>query len=207
MAARLQTRTVRSFALRTAPSGFIQDISLPSLCSGEFGLENKHEEETLAARNDPYIDFGLARYGWCAKACKQVYERGDHAIKYTFLAHFPNGGFHPYYENAFKLADQLPNGAEELQAVMMNPSLADKIFTDLFEQKGPFANLTEQSFKDVLHCAGDNPRLSTPYDDSFLDGWSDYSYHSVFNTAWGLTATVPNTHDWADVLERLLRNC
>lgn len=171
------------------------------------GGENQHEEETLAARNDPYIDFGLARYGWCAKACKPVYERGDHAIKCTFLAYFPNGGFHSIFDDKFELSEQHPDGAEELQALMMNRSLADKTFTNCFEQKGPFANLTEEEFQGVLYYAGDNPRLSTPYDDRFLDGWSDYSYHSVFKAAWGLTETVPNTPRWANVLCHLLRNC
>ena len=99
---------------------------------GFLGGENQHEEQTLAARNDPYIDFGLARYGWCAKACKQFYERGDHAIKCTFLAHFPNGGFHRFSDSAFILADQQPNGAEELEALMTTRSLADKNFTNLF---------------------------------------------------------------------------
>jgi hypothetical protein len=180
--------------------------AIQNLRFGFRGGENQHEEQTLTARNDPYIDFGLARYGWCAKACKQVYERGDHAIKCTFLAHFPNGGF-DRITNAFSLADQQPNGAEELQALMTNTSLVDETFTNCFEQKGPFANLTEEDFQGVLCYAGDNSRLSTPYDDSYLDGWSDYSYHSVFKAAWELTATAPNTPRWANVLYQLLRNC
>jgi hypothetical protein len=53
------------------------------------------QEETLAARKDPYIDFGLARYG-TSKAGKHVYARDDEAIRLTFLAHFPNGGFATY---------------------------------------------------------------------------------------------------------------
>src|ERR1700733_12705159 len=42
---------------------------------------------------------------------------------------------------------------------------------------------------------------------SYLDGWSNYSHHSVFKAAWELTATVPNTPRWANVLCVLLRNC
>ena len=146
--------------------------AITDLRFGFGGPENQHEEEILAARNDPYIDFGLAKYGWCAEACRQVYERVDHAIRCTFLAHFPNGGFHWFVDNKFNLADQHPNGGEELQALMINPSLADKIFTDCFEHKGPFAKQTEEEFQVVLCCAGNNTRLSTPYDDSYLDGWS-----------------------------------
>ena len=146
-----------------------------------FAQENKHEEETLAARNDPYVDFGLARYGWCAEACGEVYERGDHAIRCTFLAHFPNGGFHKTFATGSFLAGQPPEGVEELQALMMNPCLADNIFTDCFEQKGPFEKLTEEGFQGVLCYAGSNTRLSTPYDDSHLDGFADYLYQKVFD--------------------------
>ena len=90
---------------------------------------------------------------------------------------------------------------------MMNPCLADNIFTDCFEQMGPFEKLTDEGFQGVLCYAGSNTRLSTPYDDSHLDGFADYLYHKVFDAAWALAATVPNTPHWAYVLCRLLQNC
>ena len=33
-----------------------------------------------------------------------------------------------------------------------------------------------------------------------LDGGAEYSYHKVFETAWGLTAKAPTTQTWASVL-------
>ena len=60
------------------------------------------------------------------QTCELVYERGDHAIKCTFLAHFPNGGFQGFDDNKFDLADEPPSGVEELQALMANPSLPDR---------------------------------------------------------------------------------
>src|SRR5216684_226573 len=66
--------------------------------------DHTYEEEALAGRNDPYIDFGLARYGISEKACRAVFLRGDSDIKTTFLACFPNGGFARIF-NQFALAD------------------------------------------------------------------------------------------------------
>ena len=49
--------------------------------------------------------------------------------------------------------------------------------------------------------------MSAPYDETYLDGYSDYSYHKVFSCAWQLAATVPTTPRWANVLYYLLNTC
>jgi hypothetical protein len=67
--------------------------------------------------------------------------------------------------------------------------------------------LTEEEFQNVLLCAGNNKRLSTPPDDASLDGLSQWSNTRVFAAAWELTATVPNTKLWASVLCQLLQRC
>jgi hypothetical protein len=61
-----------------------------------------------------------------------------------------HGGF-DRINDAFNLADQWPNGVEELQALMTNPSLADQTFKNCFEPKGPFARLTEEVIQGVLY--------------------------------------------------------
>jgi hypothetical protein len=175
---------------------------LNSLALDDYG----HEEAVLAARNDPFIDFGLARYGTSANGCKNVYQRGDDAIKVTFLASFPNGGFASIF-GKFGLADEPPHTVEELCALVTNPSLSDEILRQCFERKKLFEHLNEEDFQSVLVIAADNPRLMTPYDDTFMDGYSDYSYHSVFSAAWKLTETMPNTMRWASALYHLLYRC
>jgi hypothetical protein len=165
-----------------------------------------YEEATLAARNDPYIDFGLARYGTSDNGCKDVYQRGDDAIKATFLASFPNGGF-AIIPNEFELGDEPPRTVAELCALVNNPSLSDELFRQCFQRTKLFEHLNEEDFQSVLVTAADNPRLMTPYDDTFMDGYRDYSYHSVFSSAWKLTQTMPNTMRWASVLYHLLYRC
>jgi hypothetical protein len=166
----------------------------------------RHQELALAARNDAYIDFGLARYGTSSEAGKIVYEREDDALRLTLLAHFPNAGFAIIFDQ-FELADQTPATVEQLSAVVMNPSLSDTMFVSCFEKKGIFERTSEEDFQNILIAAAENPRLITPYDDTFLDGYSHYSYHNVFGAAWELTMRVPATKPWAGVLYQLLYRC
>ena len=171
------------------------------------GLKDySHQELALAARNDPYIDFGLARYGTSTEAGKIVYGRGGAAIRITFLAHFPWAGFSSIFDN-FELADKAPASIEQLAATVANPSLSDRLFIQCFEKAGIFEKASEEEYQNILIAAADNPRLMTPYDDTFLDGYSDYSYHNVFQAAWQLTTTVPVTARWASVMYHFLYRC
>jgi hypothetical protein len=147
-----------------------------------------HQEQTLADRNDPYIDFGLARYGTSEAAGKIVYARGDLGIRCAYLAYFPGGGFG--WRDNFELASSPPQELEELCALVKNPSLADETFKMCFESRGVFETLTDEAFQSVLVAVSDNERLMTPYDDKYMDGYADYSYHSVFEAAWKLTLAV-----------------
>ncbi|KVN10614.1 hypothetical protein WT09_24240 [Burkholderia stagnalis] len=44
--------------------------------------------------------------------------------------------------------------------------------------------------------------MSTPYDQSFADGYAEFSHNEVFEAAWNMAvaATVPNTRAWAFAL-------
>ena len=148
----------------------------------------------------------MARYGTSEDAAKQIYGRGDLGIRCTLLAHFPNGGFARFFEG-FSLNDIAPQTIEELSALVTNSSLNDSLFEQCFEKKGIFENLSDEQYQSVLVAVSDNPRLSTPYDDSYLDGHAEYSYNKVFTDAWKLTAILPNTQRWAAVLYHLLYRC
>jgi hypothetical protein len=87
-----------------------------------------YQEQALSARSDPYIDFGLARYGSSNVAGRIVFDRGDLGIRCTYLAHFPNGGFG--WTNHFELAPVPPQQLEELCALVTNPSLTDELFRE-----------------------------------------------------------------------------
>ena len=165
-----------------------------------------HQESVLAARDDPYIDFRLARYGTSDKSCKTVFMRGDLAIRCTFLAHFRNGGFAPVFL-AFDLSDHLPKAMEELRALVSNTTLDDEVFISCFEKKGLFEPLNEEQYQDILANIANNVRLFTPYEEMYLDGYREYPYHKVFDSAWALALVAPTNACWASALYHLLYRC
>jgi hypothetical protein len=167
----------------------------------------ENQERALVLRNDPYLDFGLARYGTCIEVAKEVYGRGDLGIRCTLLAHFPGGGISLISLDSFELADEAPKAIDELKALASNSSLDNHLFEQLFERDGLFKHLSDEDYQIILFEVSNNPRLSTPYDDTYLDGYADYSYNKVFDAAWRLTETVPVTERWAYVLQYLLGRC
>jgi hypothetical protein len=172
------------------------------------GFREDHEfvENVLLDRCDPYIDFGLARYGLDHKVPQKLYDRGDEGLRCTILANTPRGGFNAFGSN-FAVAQPAPDNIAELLALVSNPNLDDQLFEACFERKGLFSQVSEDHYRSLLYALGDNPRLARPYDDHVLDGWSDYSYHKVFTAAWNLTLSLPTTKQWAVALSQLLKHC
>lgn len=168
--------------------------------------DNKHQEEILYLRNDAFIEFGLARYGVNADIAQRIYQREHLGIRCTLLASFPSGGFDPYGER-FLLHASMPTGTQELCALFSNSTLSDSILEKFLQRKAPFDSLSDETFESAIIALAKNPRMSTPYDEKFLDGYSDYSYHKVFSCAWQLAATAPVTPRWANVLYYLLNAC
>jgi hypothetical protein len=163
-------------------------------------------EGTLLERFDAYIDFGLALYGVDHKTAQKLYSKGDLGLRCTILANTPNGGYDAI-QSRFVVAELAPDNLVELSALMSNPNIDDRILEFCFERKQLFEKVSDEHYRNILLVVGDNPRLSKPYDDRWVDGYADYSYHKVFNDAWNLTKTVPATVEWAAVLAHLLRNC
>ena len=123
-------------------------------------------------------------------------------MRCTILAHTPNGGFDSI-GSEFVVAMPAPDNLAKLLALVSNPNLDDKLFEACFERSGLFAHVSDDHYRSLLFALGDNPRLARPYDDRWLDGWSDYSYHRVFTAAWHLTTSLPATKQWAVAFSHL----
>jgi hypothetical protein len=168
--------------------------------------EHEFLESVLLDRCDPHIDFGLARYGLDHKVAHRLYDRGDEGLRCTILASAPHGGF-DHYRSMFVVAEPASDNLVELLALVSNPHLDDEVLEACFERKDLFSQVSDDHYRSLLFALGDNPRLAKPYDDRFLDGWSDYMYHRVFAAAWNLTVSLPATIQWAVALSHLLKNC
>ena len=159
-------------------------------------------EYCLYRRNEPLIDFSLARYGYTANVLKRVYKRCDGGTRLAALEN-PNGSVHVITLDSFWNEASLL----ELKAFFRNPNLAGGLFTNLFLREHGFKDLTDERHLDLVTLCSKHPRLNKKYSSTILDGLDEYHYHKTFDAAWGLARTAPVTPVWANALDELLGGC
>lgn len=164
-------------------------------------------EKALRARSDPLIDLSLARHGRHMAVVSELFQSSapgsptrlaclaNRSLGHEIFQSFPTGLFGGAPE---PVAAWLQSASDdELSALFENPTLADSFIRDLLERGRGWESIESDRlcrFVSVLHG---NPRMRTPRDDDYMDGYAEYSYGSVFDAAWKLAETAPVTNDWA----------
>lgn len=207
-----QKRITAAFLMNSSPDKAYEWLSANWKSSEEkkffqkfnLGRERKSLEYLLLRRKNPLIDLGLAQFGCSPYALKTVFNRGNTGVRCAVLVN-PQ-----LFETDFNAVIDLKEiinrrNRRELEALASNSHLPDAFYMHLINRTDYFSDLGESDFQLMLCQLGDNLRISTPYDETYLCGYSDYSYHNVFTAAWQLAATVPVTLEWAVVLCKLLR--
>lgn len=166
-------------------------------------------EAALHSRNDPLINLALARYGQFNTAVLPLFKGGEPsgAIRLAVLANtvlgdeffsrFPIALFGSPEQTAVWLATA-PDA--ETAALFENPKLNDSFLRDLLEGSKPWDSIPEERLAVFVASLVRNERMWTPYDDSFMDGYSEYSHGSVFNAAWKLAERMPVNERWSTAL-------
>ena len=178
-------------------------------------------ERALLARNAPLIDLGLARFGLQPAIAKQLFARAESAdvnqlthARALRMAVLSNQALS---KNSWDLPAVVIDGGDddlarwiataehtEIAALFENPTVDDSFLRDFLEGKKTWEAMDEERRLQAVCALTKNERTRTPYDDRFfMDGWADYSYHSVFNAAWQLAETVPTQLVWAHALSSL----
>ena len=164
--------------------------------------ERKVLEYLLLRKKDPLIDLGLAQFGCTPYVLRTVFARGGAGVRCAVLV---NPFLFGLFDSVIDLREVVIRGnRRELEALALNAHLPDQFYEHLISRTEYFAELDDRNYKFMLFHIGDNARLSAPYDETILDGHSNYTYHKVFTAAWQLCATVPTTQEWAAVLDHLL---
>ena len=158
-------------------------------------------EAVLLDREDPLIDHGLARFGATSSVAYRLYQRlSTEGRKVMRACNRACGG----PRDAFAELD--PNEAtafNEISCWVTNPNLGDDLLYDAVVRSGPFSGLDDDHYQTMLRWLGRNPRFGERYDERFMDGYDDYSWHKPVKAAWDLAATVPTTKPWAATLSDL----
>lgn len=175
-------------------------------------------EKLLVRRKDPLIDLGVARWGYSKDALSEVFVRGGSAQRCAVLANpafwsVPNreqwrttARSESLRAKVYQIIDEIvQRGHEyELEALAQNPYLDNSFYEKMLLRDGEFADLSDNAYKLVLRCLGQNLRMREPDESWQLDGYSTWEHENIFRIAWKLTGTLPATEEWAEVLYALL---
>jgi hypothetical protein len=144
-------------------------------------------ENALLKRDEPLINLGLALFGYEEKTGLTLYSKDDKFLKKAVLAGTTIRKFfgHSWVSGVVNaLIDE--KNTELLGALLSNPIIDDNILINLYEKKDSFERIDDDFWYTLIAHSVSNPRLHTPYDDKWMDGWSEYSYSRVFVAGWEL---------------------
>jgi len=171
-----------------------------------FDSDREELEKALIARNEPLINLGLALFGFKANTGITLFQKEDTTIKKAVLAGttIGSGLGDTWVESSGELNKLLDRFDKELLvSFITNGNIEDSLLTNLYERKSPFDKLDDEKWYTLLWATIGNPRISTPYDDRWLDGFDEYLYRRVFSTAWKLFEVLPVDKESAALLAHL----
>ena len=166
-------------------------------------------ESALISRKAPLIDLALARYGVSNEVLRALFSRGDLPLRVAALSN----------ENVISASIlfrwKFVHGGEDLSwmgnltrpeiyALFSNPGLPDLTISDFFEGMTAWLVLDEDQRLDAVDAMTENLVARSDRDD-FFDGWDDYSYSKVFDSAWSFADRTDVNLKWAARLGNLYR--
>jgi hypothetical protein len=143
---------------------------------------------------------------------KPLFEAGEPSapLKLAVLSNTVVGGeiFSRFPVSLFANAEQaaawlVEATGEELSALFENHNIDDSFLRDVLEGKKPWDVIPDERLAMIVANLHRNDRMQKPYDDSYMDGYAEYSYGAVFNEAWKLAERVPVNENWARALSWL----
>lgn len=173
---------------------------------------SEEAERALLERGDPLITLSLAQFGRYDTILANLFRanKPGSAIRLAVLANrhasaspmtrFPLDILGSDDAILVWLADA---PGDELAALFENPHIHNGFLRDLLERNAPWDQIPLERLKEIVQLLYRNERMWTPYDDSYMDGYAEYSHGAVFDAAWALAQRVPPTPAWADALQWL----
>jgi hypothetical protein len=169
-------------------------------------------EAALLLRGDPAIDLALAKHGRFIATLRPLFAAGEPsgATRLSVLSNTVVGGdiFSKFpsalFDDESEVAAWLIAAPdEEISALFENYNLDDIFLRDLLEGKKPWDQISDDRLATIVATLHRNERMQRPYDDSFMDGYAEFTYASVFDAAWTLAKRVKPTDRWAAALNYL----
>lgn len=163
-------------------------------------------ESALLLMDHPLVNLGLALHGYEQNTGYEIYQKADRTLKKAALSgptiRISIGKNWIIKEGV--LSDLLESkDSELLGALLSNPFLDDDLLVNLYEKTHQFKEIDDDFWQHLIAATLANPRLSTPYNSKWMDGWAEYSYSRVFTAGWKLFEKLPVNDDTALLLANL----
>jgi hypothetical protein len=187
-----------------------------------WGNDRKKLEESLLARNDNLINLGLALYSGEPAIGYKLYRSGDSVLRRAVLSGRTIRG---RAANSWVISDDVipdlieaerqraasdkhddffdDDGISLLHELLQNPSIPDHLLEAVFKKSDPFSDLDDDLWVNFVYMTCKNKRISTPYSETWMDGYAEYKYNAVFYAGWKLFREFPVSYYAASVLSRL----
>jgi hypothetical protein len=183
-----------------------------------FGYDSEELELTLLQRGEPLIDLALAGYGSNPAVIAELYLRSfqhdplrspmymtdlrvaclsNRGVRPGILAKFPADVLGE--EETLRIITE--SDWVEVDALMNNPNLDEQLIEALYRYEGPFAAVSEERWRGLVHSSATNPRLC---DDRSNDFGPDLQHHRIHESIVRLLETAPRTKPWLSTLYHLL---
>lgn len=194
----------------TAVAEFLKRRSCQSKDEARDDPVDKDVEKALRGRGDPLIDLALARYGRHMDIVSGLFQSAapassmrlaclaNQALRHELFPSFPVGLLGRQSEPMAEW--MLTASNDEVSALFENPSLSDSFLRDLLERSQGWERIDDDKLCHFVSALQRNPRMRTPREEDWMDGYDEYNYGSVFNAAWKLAETSPTTERWAATL-------
>ena len=209
---------IAKYQLTNASPEYVFNWLEKNTCGDSFGYKEDIEEleRSLLSRKNNLINLGLALYGKIPAIAYELYALGSIEIQLAVLGSKSIGiGFRPWIINKDVIpslikceTDELNSDSEKIQHSLLsrlleNRHIPDQVLESLFKREEPFDNTSDEMWSRLLQYASYNERLSTPYDETWMDGYADFSYRAVFHAGWNVSMSLPVSMKTANTMEVL----
>jgi hypothetical protein len=188
--------------------------------SHELRLRDDKIEALLVERKHPLINLGLASYGTNPEVYKALYrhsleppaDQSDSTYKHGLRIGCLSNCSVPIVHMLFDFPRDLigPDGVHrvltngdnrELDALLCNPTLSDKLLEELYQHTNAFASIPEERWAGLVYASRRNERLRTKDDEGDMP---DMGYYSIHKSIFQLLETAPLDYRWLHILYALL---
>jgi len=169
-------------------------------------------EYLLFRRRDVSVNLALARFGTYGPVLRKLYQEGNKVTQLSVLTNAfvgPKEFLGPdaalIEEDINGLIRDFPKTMDHLKAYFENPNIPRRFLENLLNKEELFETIDDTTFCNLVSYLAENEIITKPRDDTYLDGFSEYSYNQLFFALMALVGTVPTEQYWAGILTPIVQ--